>query len=333
MACRSPRYDQRVALTPSEKLDLVKSSAKTLAAEGWTNIEVTLAVFGISGIGGDWRDYYDYVAQSLSGASDDALIGLHAHLNDEVPLATASTQLGPWQKDHFRLFFSHTHPNKKLAAEIRADLLDKGVDLFVAHEMIEPTKEWMEEISMGLATCDAMVALLTSDFADSAYCDQELGFALSRDVLIIPIRHGADPHGFISKFQALPGDTSQLASHNLATDIFQVLVASPKTAAKLAPAIAKRYSEAHSYDDARANLGRLQNIPAEHWTPEMIELVEKAGRENSQLEDGVYYDEQIPAVATRHLDELLGADRARFPAVEGEPGWVPAPPSESDIPF
>jgi hypothetical protein len=322
-----------VALTPSEKLGLIKSSAAVLAEEGWTNIEVTLAVFGISGIGGEWSDLYDYAAQSLSGASDDALIGLNSHLNDEAPLATASTQVGPWQKDHLRLFFSHTHPNKKLAAEIRADLLDRGVDLFVAHEMIEPTKEWMEEISAALATCDAMVALLTSDFADSAYCDQELGFALSRDVLIIPIRHGADPHGFISKFQALPGDTSQLASHNLATDIFQVLVASPKTAAKLAPAIAQRYSEAHSYDDARANLGRLQNIPAEHWTPEMIELVEKAGRENSQLEDGVYCDEQIPAVVARHLDELLGADRARFPAVEGEPGWVPAPPPESDIPF
>jgi hypothetical protein len=249
-----------------------------------------------------------------------------------VPLSTASTQLGPWQKDHFRLFFSHTHPNKKLAGEIRADLLGKGIDLFVAHEMIEPTKEWMEEISVALATCDAMVALLTSDFADSAYCDQELGFALSRDVLIIPIRHGADPHGFISKFQALPGDTSQLASHNLARAIFEVLVASPKTAAKLAPAIAQRYSEAHSYDDARANLSRLQKILADHWTAE-IEKVEKAGRENGQLEHGIYYNEQIPAVVSHHLDELLGADRPRFPAAEGEPGWVPAPPSESDIPF
>lgn len=322
-----------MALTPSEKLDLIKSSAKVLAEEGWTNIEVTLAVFGIPGTGGEWRDLYDYVAQSLSGASDDTLIGLHAHLNGEVPLATASTQLGPWQKDHFRLFFSHTHPNKKLAAEIRADLLDKGVDLFVAHEMIEPTKEWMEEISVALATCDAMVALLTPDFAESAYCDQELGFALSRDVLIIPIRHGADPHGFISKFQALPGDTSQLASHHLAKGIFQVLVASQKAAAKLAPAIAERYAEAHSYDAARANLGRLQEIPADHWTPGMIELVEKAGRENSQLRHGVYYSEEIPAVVSRHLDELLGNDRARFPAVEGEPGWVPVAEAAGDIPF
>ena len=322
-----------MALTPSEKLDLIKSSATALAEEGWTNIEVALAVFGISGIGREWSDIYDYVAQSLSGASDEALIGLHAHLNDEVPLATASTQLGPWRKDHFRLFFSHTHPNKKLAAEIRADLLDKGVDLFVAHEMIEPTKEWMEEISVALATCDAMVALLTPDFAESAYCDQELGFALSRDVLIIPIRHGADPYGFISKFQALPGDTSQLASYHLANGIFEVLVASQKTAAKLAPAIAERYAGAHSYDDARANLARLQEIPADHWNAEMIELVEKAGRENSQLRHGVYYGDAIPAVVSRHLDKLLGADRARFPAAEGEPGWVPDPESASDIPF
>ena len=175
--------------------------------------------------------------------------------------------------------------------------------------MIEPTKEWMEEISVALATCDEWSVLLTPDFAESAYCDQELGFALSRDVLIIPIRHGADPHGFISKFQALPGDTSQLASHHLAKGIFEVLVASHKTAAKLAPAIAERYSGAHSYDDARANLGRLLEIPADHWTTEMIELVEKAGRENSQLRHGIYYGEKIPAVVSRHLDEQLGNDK------------------------
>lgn len=322
-----------MALTPSEKLDLIKSSATALATESWTDLRVTLEVFGIPSYVDRWTSTYDYAVKRLSDASDDALIGIHAHLVEEVPLSAASTQLGPWQKDRLRLFFSHTHPNKKLAAEIRADLLDKGVDLFVAHEMIEPTKEWMGEISVALATCDAMVALLTSDFADSAYCDQELGFALSRDVLIIPIRHGADPHGFISKFQALPGDTSQLASHNLAGAIFEVLVASPKTAAKLAPAIAQRYSEARSYDDARANLTRLQQIPADHWTAEMIEKVEKAGRDNGQLEHGIYYNEQIPAVVSRHLDELLGADRPRFPAAEGEPGWLPAPSSESDIPF
>jgi len=39
----------------------------------------------------------------------------------------------------------------------------------------------MGEISVALATCDAMVALLTSDFAGSAYCDQELGFAQASD--------------------------------------------------------------------------------------------------------------------------------------------------------
>ena len=40
---------------------------------------------------GNGAIYYDDVAQSLSGASDDALIGLNAHLNDEVPLAIACT--------------------------------------------------------------------------------------------------------------------------------------------------------------------------------------------------------------------------------------------------
>jgi hypothetical protein len=29
------------------------------------------------------------------------------------------------------------------------------------------------------------------------------------------VNRGVDPHGFISRFQALPGDTSHLAAHKL----------------------------------------------------------------------------------------------------------------------
>jgi hypothetical protein len=325
-----------MALTPPEKLDLIKSSARALAEERLTDIDLTLSVFDVpdnTSWDSQWSDNYEYLVARLSDATDDALIGIHAHVVEERPIPAASAQVGPWLKNHFRLFFSHTNPNKKLVTEVRTDLLDRGIDAFVAHEMIEPTKEWMEEIPIALATCEAMAALMTEDFAASAYCDQEVGFALSRDLLIIPIRQGADPHGFISRFQALPGDSSHLAAHKLAEGIFEVLATSEKTGPKLAPAIAQRYAEAHSYDDARANLGRLKEIPKDYWTPEMIELVERAGRENSQLRHGDFYDERIPAVVARHLDELLGDDRPRFPAEEGEPGWVPAPAGDDDIPF
>jgi len=326
-----------MALIPAEKLDLIKSSARALAEEGLTDINLTLSVFEVpdnTSWDSQWSDNYEYVVTRLSDATDDALIGIHAHVVEENPIQVATAQVGPWQANHFRLFFSHTHPNKKLVTEIRADLLDRGIDAFVAHEMIEPTKEWMEETPLALATCEAMAALMTEDFAASAYCDQEVGFALSRDLLIIPIRQGADPHGFISRFQALPGDTSHLAAHKLVEGIFEVLATSEKTAAKLAPAIAQRYSDARSYDDARANLDRLKKIPKEHWTPEMIELIERAGRENGQLRRAVYGRREVPDIVSDHLDELLGNDRPRFPDEEERPIFdLSSSGSDDDIPF
>ena len=78
-----------------------------------------------------------------------------------------------------------------------------GVSAFVAHEDIRPTTEWQEKILEALDTMQAFVALLTDGFRDSQWTDQEIGYALCREVPIIPVRLGTDPYGFIGKIQAL----------------------------------------------------------------------------------------------------------------------------------
>ena len=84
-----------------------------------------------------------------------------------------------------------------------------GISAFVAHEDIQPTTEWEGEIQRGLGTMEALAAILTPDFSASVWCDQEVGFALGRSRLVIPIRCGMDPYGFLGKYQGL---TAQLAS-------------------------------------------------------------------------------------------------------------------------
>jgi TIR domain len=72
-----------------------------------------------------------------------------------------------------------------------------GVDAFVAHDTIEPTRPWQDVIESALATCHALAALVTTDFKESNWCDQEVGFAVGRGILIISVRIGHDPYGFI----------------------------------------------------------------------------------------------------------------------------------------
>ncbi|MBN2487567.1 MAG: toll/interleukin-1 receptor domain-containing protein [Methanosarcinaceae archaeon] len=108
-----------------------------------------------------------------------------------------------WGDGGFRVFLSHKSEVKQQTADLKDQLKMYGVSCFVAHEDIKPTYEWQNEIENALFSMDALVALLTEDFHDSVWTDQEVGFAFGRGVPIISVRLGKDPYGFIGKFQAL----------------------------------------------------------------------------------------------------------------------------------
>jgi TIR domain len=111
-----------------------------------------------------------------------------------------------WGDEGFRLFLSHKAEVKKETAALKERLGLYGISAFVAHEDIRPTKAWQDEIENGLASMDAFAALLTDNFHDSYWTDQEVGFALAREVPVIAVEMGRLPYGFIGKFQALRAD-------------------------------------------------------------------------------------------------------------------------------
>lgn len=124
-----------------------------------------------------------------------------------------------WGDVGFRLFLSHKSEVKKETAELKERLQLFGVSCFVAHEDIHPTKAWLDEIENALASMDGFVALMTEDFHDSDWTDQEVGYAVARGVPIIAVRLGKDPYGFIGKLQAL-SSTWQAAGE----DIVKILI-------------------------------------------------------------------------------------------------------------
>jgi hypothetical protein len=111
-----------------------------------------------------------------------------------------------WGQSGYRVFLSHKSEVKRETAELKQNMQKFGISAFVAHEDIHPTKEWQDEIESALATMDAFVALLTDKFNESEWIDQEVGFAICRNIPIIAVRLGMDPYGFIGKFQALSCD-------------------------------------------------------------------------------------------------------------------------------
>lgn len=104
-------------------------------------------------------------------------------------------------------------------AELKERLRLFGISCFVAHEDIHPTKAWQDEIENALASMDGFVALMTANFHDSDWTDQEVGFAFARGVPIISVRLGKDPYGFIGKFQGLSSTWPTAAE-----DIIKILI-------------------------------------------------------------------------------------------------------------
>jgi hypothetical protein len=108
-----------------------------------------------------------------------------------------------WSDSKLRVFISHLAKNKEKVSILSRKLSAWGIETFVAHEDIEPSREWMNEIEKALMSMDVLVAVVENGLLESKWCDQEIGFAMGRRIDIFPLRNGYDPYGFMSKYQGL----------------------------------------------------------------------------------------------------------------------------------
>lgn len=190
-------------MTPSQRITCIREIASALGGEEWGLIDLTLKQFGLP-----WTDQWQsgdrtaYVIDMISIATDDKLLDLGKHLGVESELAQVEAP-SFWHVQEPRVFISHVSSFKKEAIVYKAYLNLFGINGFVAHEDIEPTKKWQDEIELALSTMDALLALLTPGSNESKWTDQEVGVAVGRRVPVIPIRIGLDPYGLIGKYQAV----------------------------------------------------------------------------------------------------------------------------------
>jgi len=164
-----------MALTPSQRVTLIKEIGRRLGKESYSLIDITLQQFGVRTID-EWGGTAEgYVLRLISDANDQVLVDLGQHVGYrfEQP-ETPRIEPAFWRNNMLRLFLSHLAVNKKFAGELRDALLPYGISAFVAHTDIEPTLEWQVQIETALSTCEALVALLHDKFHASNWTDQEI---------------------------------------------------------------------------------------------------------------------------------------------------------------
>lgn len=230
----------------------------------YPDIDVYLKASGVntkkptSGANSKWV----YVKELLSDEKDSLIIKIADELGiaHNFAVADVSTTLEAsfWEPFHFKLFLSHLSAFKKTTSQLQAALRTYGISSFVAHVDIEPTKEWQNEIEAALYSMDALAAILMPGFKESNWTDQEVGVAVGRGVLVIPIIRGLNPYGFISKYQGL--NASQKTVGDVAKDIFAILIASPKTSSRMFSCLIESTIRASSKSEAIEKLGHVAGV-------------------------------------------------------------------------
>jgi hypothetical protein len=194
--------------------------------------------------------------------------------------------LSIWKPGQIRLFVSHRDIHKAAARSLGDALGGFGISAFVAHDTIEPMTTWQNEIVKGLETMEIMLAFVTNDFHESVWTNQEIGYALGRNVPIISLKvEQKDPGGFIGNVQALRGRLeSPIAS---VSDIYKLICQKLGTKKRLQQALVLAFIQSPDFSEAKARFDRLA-AAVESLSDDEVAQITSGFKINDQLHNASY---------------------------------------------
>lgn len=178
-----------------------------------------------------------------------------------------------------KVFLSYSNEDKVLAGSIKQNLEDYGLTVFLAHEDIEPLAEWVDILRAELEACVVFIPILTETFRKSRWTDQETGIAITRGILIAPLKVTVDPYGFISHVQAFRLDRNNIES--TCFKLASAIVSNPALGEIFKNALIDKFGGSWSFDDATHNTELL--LLFEEYTVRQVTEIIKHAISNRQI--------------------------------------------------
>lgn len=212
-----------------------------------------------------------------------------------------------------KIFLSYSDLDKEIAGQIKHALEDYGLEIFLAHEDIEPLAEWVNTIRAELEACDVFVPILTENFNKSYWTGQETGIAIAHNKLIVPLKVTVDPHGFISHLQALKMDIDGIASS--CYKLTEVIASKPIFGDLFRDALIKKFGGSSSFKNAAHNTELL--LLFKEYTLRQVTDIISHTIENKQINESFAAQGKLSKFIHKYKDsidpELL---RAFYEAIE-----------------
>jgi uncharacterized membrane-anchored protein YhcB (DUF1043 family) len=199
------------------------------------------------------------------------------------------------------VFLSYKEEEGDLAGNVKECFEQLGWEVFLAHEDIRPTEEWRAEILKHLDTCSALVTIVTPDFRNSEWTNQEVGIAIGKSKPIVSLIFNGTNNlpGFLESFQGIRVSPDQLEK---AVNEAQESIADKGSATvnaiyiQLAASLRKLVNRWESYRNVTETIGRsaesIKNLQRSYRTisDELLDLV---STKESEIESGVVHQARV----------------------------------------
>lgn len=146
-----------------------------------------------------WQERRDYLNAAFDQLLNYLEFGDDQSETDPVQVLDVST----FAERSLRVFISYSTLDKDIAGGIKRGLSLLGMDVFLAHEDIVPSSQWTATIEENLDSTDIFLPLITKNFKQSDWTDQESGIAFAKRKVILPLSvEGNQPYGFLGRYQS-----------------------------------------------------------------------------------------------------------------------------------
>lgn len=191
--------------------------------------------------------------------------------------------------DRIIAFISYSSKQKVIGGKLKTYLENFcGYDTFIAHEDIPGSTIWEEEIVQAIEKADFFIPLISKDFKESPFTDQETGIAVYLKKRIIPIRlEITNPYGFINKYQALQYKrySSDYSLHDnikeLVLTIAQIGLNYEPCRQKTINSLVYAFCTSSSFDTTNATIKTMLNYDS--FTSNHLKQITQAIKSNDQI--------------------------------------------------
>ncbi len=194
-----------------------------------------------------------------------------------------------------RVFISYSNKDNEVARLIKREFDNYEIRAFLAHEDIEVGQEWRGIILENLKKSNIFVAILSENFINSEWTNQEVGFAICKGDLIVTVSiDGTGLYGFLEMFQALREFesrdlTNPFVCQDLVLEILKISATKEDLRDDLKDSLIRRlakrnkYGRPHpdSYRDSENYFGLLYSLKP--FTKDQINEIVKRSIENNQI--------------------------------------------------